>query len=552
MNKNLRKVAIIFHEISKGISEFEGISIVEISRKGFKIVAGDRKDYINSDFKRLLCKGSILDCNKKVLVDGNKSSDLSIYIFDKDEIKKIKEDYKIDNSFNLYTSIATKASYINISKENHSYFTRKNKDDIPVNLCDIIDIVNSENDIVNNENDGALQFIELDLSKTNSNLPSFLTDMMEQVAESSFGGRERTIDEENIETEEEISETIDVDEIISKISSKIVCQEETIESLVSNIYFNQMLIDKLTNEKEINNSILESTKVDILLDGESGTGKTAIVKQIAKMLDIPMIVTSSTNFTETGYVGSSITDLISKLIKEAKGNVEKAERGIILFDEIDKIATKNETIGKDLNRGVQEEMLTFIGGGEYDIKVPRGMFYEEIKFNTNKITFILAGAFTSLKEQKIKENEKTNLGFSTKDQEKLEKTYVVEPQDYIDYGLIKEFFARIKVLLTTKSYTLEDYKKILLTSAISPLRNFEMVVKMFGYPGITFDESFINKFAKEAEKMNMGARSLQTIMSGIQTMLLPSLRKKEFDLETPIKLDTSLLEDYKKVYIRKY
>ena len=115
---------------------------------------------------------------------------------------------------------------------------------------------------------------------------------------------------------------------------------------------------------------------------------------------------------------------------------------------------------------------------------------------------------------------------------------------------MREFFGRIKVLTSTKSYKLEDLKKILLTSVISPLKNFENSVKMFGYSGISYDEDFVTELATVALEMGTGARSLQTIMSGIQSNMLMGLINQEFDKEKPIKLEKKLIYDYKKTNIR--
>ena len=190
-----------------------------------------------------------------------------------------------------------------------------------------------------------------------------------------------------------------VNEMISSISNKIVGQENAIKTLVSNIYFNQVLIDNLEKEKEIDPSRLDSSKVAILLDGETGTGKTAIEKEIARMLNLPIVITNANSFSETGYVGPTITDILENLVDQANGDVSKAERGIVVLDEIDKVASKDEVYGKDMDKGVQEELLSFIGGGEYDVKVGEGFFGKMARFDTSKLTFILSGAFTDLREE---------------------------------------------------------------------------------------------------------------------------------------------------------
>ena len=360
------------------------------------------------------------------------------------------------------------------------------------------------------------------------------------------------VKEEN--KKEEISD-IKVNSVIDKITNKIIGQDDAIKTLVSNIYHNQKLIDFISEQEEIDPSLLDSSKVSILLDGETGTGKTAIEKEIAKELDLPIVITSANSFSETGYVGPTITDILKKLLDQTNGDIKKAERGIVVLDEIDKITKEEGIAGKSMHEGVQNELLSFIGGGEYDISNGGfGFFSNKIKFDTSKLTFILSGAFTDLREQKIEEEEKKykSMGFTYNDESNTEKTYTLLPEDYIKSGLKREFFGRIKVLTGTKSYDHDAYKKILLESKISPLKNFEQTVKLYGYPGIEYDDSFVDKLAEEAIKMKTGARGLQTVMSGIQNKLLMGLINHEFDLDKKIKLTTNLIDEYNKSYVRKY
>lgn len=366
----------------------------------------------------------------------------------------------------------------------------------------------------------------------------------------------RSLEEYISRKEAMLNNDIDVNQIIDEVSAKIIHQEEAIRTLATNIKFNQDLISKLSESESMDLAILDSTKVAILLDGSTGTGKTAIAKDIASKLKLPIVITNANSFSETGYVGPTITDILRKLLDQANGDVELAERGIVFLDEIDKIVSSDNVIGRDMKEGVQDELLTFIGGGEYDV---RGDNLQDIlrgstKFDTSKLTFILSGAFTNLRERKIKENDAKNkpLGFSNKDENSFERVYSISPEDYIKEGLKREFFGRIKVLASTKSYTIEDLKDILLKSKISPLKNFEMVVKIYGYKGITYDDDFIDEVAREAYEMNTGARALQTIMSGIQNKMLLDIMNQEYDLSSPIHLGKELITDYKKSSLRKY
>ena len=156
-----------------------------------------------------------------------------------------------------------------------------------------------------------------------------------------------------------------------------------------------------------------------------------------------------------------------------------------------------------------------------------------------------------MRDKKIKEATTSSIGFSGSDEEE-KKEYEVTPQDYIDFGLMREFFGRIKVLSNTNTYTEEDLKKILLESSISPLKNFEKTVQMYGYKGISYDDEFIDAVCKEAHDMETGARALQTIMSGIQNKMLLGLTVGEYNREEPITLSVQNIEDYKQGNIRSY
>ena len=355
----------------------------------------------------------------------------------------------------------------------------------------------------------------------------------------------KTIKKEETEDKEETISKEEINSIIEDINKKIIGQEDAVRTLVSNIYYNQLLLN-INSVKEMDSLELESRKVNILIDGETGTGKTAITKAVAAKFNIPIEIRSANSFSETGYVGASITDILVNLINQADGDIKKAERGIIILDEIDKLATSKDYT-HSMKQGVQEELLTFISGGEYDLK---DEFGRKTTFDTSKITFILMGAFTELRDSKIKENEKSKFGFG--DDNDKEKTYTLTPEDYIEYGLMREFFGRIKVLTSTKSYSKEDLKKILLTSEISPLKNFEKNARMFGYDGLAYDPDFIQRVVDEAYEMKTGARALQTVMSGVQNNLLMDMINNTTEYEKPLELKEENIDNYRKSKIIKY
>ena len=143
-----------------------------------------------------------------------------------------------------------------------------------------------------------------------------------------------------------------------------------------------------------------------------------------------------------------------------------------------------------MKKGVQEELLSFISGGMYDVKIEA--IDMVVPFDTSFLTFILSGAFTGIKEKKTKELSKNTIGFANNSNNNGKKdSYEVTVQDYIDYGLLREFFGRIKVITSTKAYDKEALKNILINSSISPLKNFKKTAEMFGYTNISCTEGFI-------------------------------------------------------------
>ncbi len=350
---------------------------------------------------------------------------------------------------------------------------------------------------------------------------------------------------------------IRVKHVIESISKRIVGQNEAIKTLVTNIYFNQLLIESLSdlNDDIISNE-LDSRKVAILLDGTTGTGKTAIIKEISSRFRLPMVIVNANSFSETGYVGPSITEILSELLKQANGNIELAQRGIVFLDEVDKIAENNEDDYHSMKLGVQKELLGFMSGAKYDLKMDGKNIFDKsntIKFNTSKLTFILSGAFTRIKDKKIAEKNRKVMGFNDQyNNINDDCTYTMNSDDYIEYGLMKEFFGRIKVIVATKTYTIEDLKKILLESEISPIKGFEKNCIMLGYSGIEYDDDIIDRLATEAYDMGTGARALQSLVTGMQDVILYDLITKEYDLDSPVPLSMKLLDNYKQRTIRRY
>ena len=307
--------------------------------------------------------------------------------------------------------------------------------------------------------------------------------------------------------------------ILDEVKEKFIGQEEAAETLFYNIINNQQLASL--------NSIPDGQRSIIFMDGPSGTGKTAITREITSKLGVPFVSTSVTNYSSTGYVGGDITDILRELYEKANGDLELAQRGIVVLDEFDKIAY-SASGGLEMKRAVQQQLLDFLGGGKYHIRVGSSIFdREEIEFDTSKLTFICLGALTTLRREKTERN--TQLGFGTsfvKEQEDNDD-YSIAPKDLESIGLEKELVARFNTYLHTNDYSVESLEKILKSSLISPLIGFKLWVESQGKK-LVIDDEVYRLIAEKAYELNYGARSLQTVVNGIRTTLLKEvLRGKE-------------------------
>ena len=472
------------------------------------------------------------------IYDDEYDKAFAIYIFGNDYIKKVSEDNDLDLDKSIYAIIrkAAEIDLIYYEKEMCYYSKRKEfKHRITDEEIENQLLTPGNARLSNTDKDALDDYLKYVIHKTQYELEKNRGLIKDKNEEISF----------DIKSKE-------IKNIIDSIDKRIMGQGSAIRSLVSNIYFNQRLIDSTKQMDEADRlSELDTRKQSILLDGSTGTGKTAILKEIASRMGLPLVIANANSFSETGYVGPSITDLLDKLLKESNNNIELAERGIIVLDEIDKIAVPGDNY-RSMKLGVQKELLGFISGSNYTLKINKGYFgYDKIDFDTSKITFILSGAFTTLKEDKIKENDKNSLGFSDKLESDKRRVYTVTPDDYVKYGLMREFFGRVKILVTTKTYTKEDLKNILLNSEISPLLSFKKTCLMLGYSGIEYTDSFIDKVVSQAYDMSTGARSLQSVISGIQDTMLYDLLTHKINNDI-IMLDDNIFNKYEKRNVRTY
>lgn len=300
-------------------------------------------------------------------------------------------------------------------------------------------------------------------------------------------------------------------EILDGIKAKFIGQERLAKELFYNIINNQFL----ANQEEI----VDGERSIIFIDGPTGTGKTAITREITKCLDIPFTSTSITSYSSTGYVGGNITDTLVDLYKKANGNIKKAEKGIIVLDEFDKIISNGRN-GLEMKRAVQQQLLDFLGGGKYIINVGDRKDEKLVEFDTSRLTFVCLGALTDLRTKKT--DKRFEIGFDSNNKTQNNGTYTISPEDLIELGIEKELVGRFNTYLHTDEYNKNALERILRESSISPIKGFEKLLSAHGM-SLKIDEDAYGEIASSAYNLNTGARSLQTIVNIVRNEYLEKI-----------------------------
>jgi ATP-dependent Clp protease ATP-binding subunit ClpX len=320
------------------------------------------------------------------------------------------------------------------------------------------------------------------------------------------------------------------EELESYLNKYIVGQEQAVEVIATKVctHFNRMEIEKSISEDE---RIVGNIKSNMLLIGPTGVGKTYIIKLIAKKLGVPFVKADATKFSETGYVGGDVEDLVRELVHESDGDIAKAEYGIIYLDEIDKIASSGNTYGPDVSRtGVQRNLLKLMEEAEVDLKTPHDLASQveaameaqktgkvtRKKINTRNILFIVSGAFSSLEEMIRRRLNVQCIGFD-KDQssndpssEKKNILKEVRTEDLIKYGFESEFIGRLPVTVLLNELEEEGLYKILKNKYSSVVLGKKLDFKAYGID-LDFSNDALKILAGRAYKEKTGARGLLSV-----------------------------------------
>lgn len=285
-------------------------------------------------------------------------------------------------------------------------------------------------------------------------------------------------------------------EIIDLLKEKIKGQDKAIETLVSNVILNKKLLE--IDDRDL----IKHSKSNILLEGPTGVGKTLLVTELAKVLNMPCVVKSATNYSGVGYVGDDLNSILSDLIRVSQGDIQAAMNGIICLDEIDKLG--DSTL--EIRKGVMQELLTWLSGTTLKVKYNNKSYV----FNTENLTFIFLGAFSKMRDTK----KESSIGFMKTETEEKFST-----KDYTEFGMERELMGRINVVASLNQLGKEEFKDILFNSSISPLLQLIEIGRLYDVE-ITYSDELIDEVINRAIKSEIGARGITREINTLRSKIL--------------------------------
>lgn len=319
----------------------------------------------------------------------------------------------------------------------------------------------------------------------------------------------------------------------SKLDQYVIGQEQAKKVIAVAVYNHYKRAFCQTSGQEGAEDDVQIEKSNILMIGPTGSGKTYLVKTLARLLDVPLAIADATTLTEAGYIGDDIESVISKLLAAADNDVERAEKGIIFIDEIDKIAKKKNTTSRDVSgESVQQELLKLLEGSQVEVPVgsnQKNALTPMTTVDTNNILFICGGAFPDL-ENIIKErlNQSSSMGFASE----LKGKYDEDPkllsytatEDLRKFGMIPEFLGRLPIMVTLQDLTKDLMIRILTEPKNAILRQYEKLLAMDEVK-LVFEDDALEWIAEEALKKETGARALRAIIENFMQDIMYEIPK---------------------------